>query len=74
MLDGLKGRGLLTPGGLWEVHLLCGHNGTLYVGIQTPGDGEPVILQALKESDFDNLVEIMKSALEPDKVITRGLE
>lgn len=66
MLEGLKGRGLHTETGLWEIHLLCGNNGTLYIGIQNPGDREPVILQAAKESDFDNLIKIMESALQPD--------
>lgn len=74
MLEGLKGRGLHTPGGLWEIHLLCGINGTIYVAVESPGEGEPVILQAAKESDFDNLIKIMESALKPDYVSWRCRE
>ena len=56
-------RGTISP---WEISFLKGEEGKQYISLRpSRSENEIVILEQLEKDDYENVVEIMKSAVNP---------
>lgn len=56
-------RGTISP---WVISLLQGSEGKRYVSLRpSKTENEIVILEQLEKDDYENVVEIMKTAVDP---------
>lgn len=54
----------------WRINLMVTAGGRMTISLSSPKSKEPIILQPLSEADYRLVIELMKQAVEPTKIMT----
>ena len=54
----------------WSVSLLVSAGGRMTIALASPKSKAPIILSPLSESDYKIMIDMLKQAVEPNKIYT----